>query len=90
MSIYSMIEVVATVCMVGVPFDLHPNELLTAPDTKPYCKQIHRTFNEDPAKITPRACMLNSQKFVIEWLQTHPGWEPRKYGCRPYKGQNDI
>jgi len=88
--IYSMIEVVATMCLVGTTLDIDPHDLMTNKETRKSCRSITRTYHEDPSKITPHACMQNAAKFTVEWMRTHPGYKVRIFGCRPYKGQNDV
>lgn len=81
-----MIEVIATMCVLGTTLDVHPTELLKNKETRKDCKQISRTYHEPISKLNPYTCMLNSQKFAIDWLKTHPGWQVRSLGCRPWKG----
>lgn len=82
-----MIEVIATMCLMGTTLDVHPTELLTNIHTQSTCRRIKRTYHEDPAKINPYTCMLNAQKYAIQWLQTHPGYQVRLLGCRPKRGE---
>ena len=79
-----MIEVIVTMCLMGTTFDVHPTKLLTHVDTRTSCRAATKMFPEDPSKITPYACMLNAQKYAIQWLQAHPGYQVRSIGCRPY------
>jgi len=90
MAMYSMIELVATVCLIGTSLEVDPHQLMVNKETRKSCQSITKTFHEDPAKITPHACMLNAAKFTSKWMERHPGYQVRIFGCRPYKGQNDI
>lgn len=83
-----MIEVIVTMCLIGTPLDVHPNRLMTDVLTRDSCQVISRTYDEEPSAITPMACMQNSAKFAIKWLEQHPGFQVRKLGCRPFKGQD--
>lgn len=78
-----MIEVIATMCLMGTTVDVHPKELLTDAATKSTCREIQRTYMVDKNQLNPYSCMLNAQKFAIEWLKTHPGYQVRLIGCRP-------
>lgn len=78
-----MIQVLIVACLAGTAADVDPHKL----EKEPTCGIHAKTYFEDPAKITPFACMLNAQKFAIEWLKNNPGYTIRKVGCKPYKGE---
>ena len=81
-----MIEVLAIVCAMSVPLEVHPTELMTNKDTRADCKEIRKVFYEDASKLTPHQCMQNGAKFAIEWLAKHPDWRLRLIKCAPKKG----
>jgi hypothetical protein len=35
------------------------------------------------AAVDPTRCMLMALPFVAKWADEHPGWEVRKFECRP-------
>lgn len=84
-----MIEVIVTMCLIGTTFDVHPTKLLTDTKTSSSCRPATKVFLEDPAKITPHACMQNAAKYALEWLKSHPGYQVRAIGCRP-KRNDDL
>ena len=83
-----MIELVVTMCLIGTPLDVNPPELLTHATTRQSCQAATKIYLVDPAKINPYSCMLNAQKFAIQWLRAHPGYQVRSIGCRPKRGEN--
>ncbi len=85
-----MIEVIVTMCLIGTTADVHPTDLHKDVLTRSSCRLAKKTYLEDPALITPYACMLNAQKWAVEWLQSHPGYQVRAIGCRPHKDDVEI
>ena len=80
-----MIEIIVTMCLIGTTADVHPTDLHKDVLTRNSCRLATKVYLEDPSKITPLACMQNAQKFAIEWLKWHPGYQVRAIGCRPHK-----
>ena len=80
-----MIEVIVTMCLIGTTLDVDPAKLLTHVETRQSCRAATKTFMEDPSLITPYTCLLNAQKYAVEWLVRHPGYQVRAIGCQPVR-----
>jgi hypothetical protein len=83
-----MIEVIATMCLLGTTADVHPTKLLTHATTKESCVRISKVYLVDPNHINPHSCMLNASKFARQWLESHPQYTTRLVGCRPKRGSD--
>ncbi len=33
--------------------------------------------------LTPMQCLMQAQPEVAKWIGEHPGWQIKRYACRP-------
>ena len=81
-----MIEIIVTMCRMGTTTDIHHTQLLTHVETRQSCRAATKVFLQDPSVLNPKSCVMNAQKFAVEWLRGHPGYQVRAIKCHP-KGE---
>ncbi len=77
-----MIHVIVTVCIAGTAVMVDVHDL----HKEKTCRTVEKVFQEDPASITPLACMQNAAKLAGDWLAKNPSYVSRMLQCKPYRG----
>jgi hypothetical protein len=43
------------------------------------CKDVRLNFAEE--NVTPMQCVMNGQIEIAKWVDVHPDWQVKKWGC---------
>lgn len=63
---------------------IEPSE--TNPDCKVFKEPIYESM--EVQSMTPMKCMQDSVVRVVTFEKNHPGWQVRKWSCRPQNPDN--
>ena len=45
------------------------------------CKDVSLIYSAEA--LTPMQCLMQAQPQVAKWIGEHPGWQIKRYSCRP-------
>ena len=45
------------------------------------CRDISLTYSAEA--LTPMQCLMQAQPEIAKWISDHPGWQLKRYACRP-------
>ena len=45
------------------------------------CKDVSLIYSAEA--LTPMQCLMQAQPEVAKWIGEHPGWQIKRYSCRP-------
>jgi hypothetical protein len=50
-------------------------------DNPATCKNVSLTYSAEA--LTPMQCMMRAEPEIAKWITEHPGWQTRRFTCRP-------
>ena len=52
--------------------------LIDSPDR---CRDVGLTYSAE--NLTPMQCVIRAQPELAKWANEHPGWQVKRFTCRP-------
>ena len=45
------------------------------------CKDVSLIFSAEA--LTPMQCVMRAEPQIAKWINEHPGWQTKRFTCRP-------